>query len=79
MQRAFAKLVGGIVALDLVAIGVFEWGRVAERGSVVIQRYVIGWTVASALVAAWGLYHVRRARRGWRRGAGRGSGAPGDD
>ncbi|MDE3127507.1 MAG: hypothetical protein KGL38_05845 [Gemmatimonadota bacterium] len=77
MQRAFAKLLGGIVALDLVAIGIFEWGHVAQRGPVVVQRYVIGWTAASALVAAWGLYQVKQARRAWRRG--RGSGAPGDD
>ncbi len=77
LQRAFARLVGGIVALDIVAIGIFEWGHVPERGPAMVQRYVVGWTVASALVAAWGLYQVKQARRAWRRG--RGSDAPGDD
>jgi hypothetical protein len=77
MQRAFAKLVGGIVALDVAAIAVFKLWHVAERGPVVAERYVIGWMLASALVAAWGLQQVRRARRDWRRS--RGSGAPRDD
>jgi hypothetical protein len=76
MQRAFAKLVGGIVALDVVAIGLFEAGHVAQRGRQFLEGYVIVWTVASALVAAWGLYQVKQARRAWRRG---GSGAPRDD
>jgi hypothetical protein len=67
VQLAFAKLVGGIVLLDAVAIAAFELGHVADRGAVFLQRYVIGWTVASALVAAWGLWHVKRARRDWRR------------
>lgn len=77
LQRAFAKLVGGIVVLDVVAIGIFEGAHIARRGPTVLERYVIGWMLASALVAAWGLYQVKQARRDWRRG--RGSGAPGDD
>ncbi len=63
IQLAFAKLVGGVVLLDAVAIAAFEMGHVADRGAVFLQRYVIAWTVASALVAAWGLWHVKRARR----------------
>ncbi len=77
LQRAFLKLVGGIVALDVVAIGIFEGMHVAQRGQTVLERYIIGWMLASALVAAWGLYQVKQARRDWRRG--RGSGAPRDD
>jgi hypothetical protein len=66
MQRAFAKLVGGVVVLDAVAISVFEWGHVQARGPAFVQRYVTGWTLASAAVAGWGLWQVKRARRGWR-------------
>lgn len=80
MQRAFLKLVGGIVVLDAAAIAVFELEHVAQRSHVFLERYVVAWTIASALVAAWGLAQVKRARRSWRRPAAeRRSGAARDD
>ncbi len=80
---AFAKLVGGIVALDAVAIAAFKLGHVDARGPAFLRNYVVGWTLASALVAGWGLWQVKQARRAWRRRYdaerdGR-SGAPRDD
>ncbi len=67
MRFAFAKLVGAVVALDVVAIAIFKFGHVDARGPVFLQRYVVAWTLASALVAGWGLWQVQQARRAWRR------------
>lgn len=83
VRSAFARLVGAVVALDAVAIAAFKFGHVAARGRVFLQRYVVAWTLASALVAGWGLWQVQQARRTWRRrreGAhDAGSGASRDD
>ncbi len=83
MRAAFAKLVGAVVALDIVAIAAFQLGHVDARGPVFLQRYVVVWTLSSALVVGWGLWQVKQARRTWRRrGAAErdsGSGAPRHD
>jgi hypothetical protein len=84
VRMAFAKLVGAVVALDIVAIAVLKLGHVDTRGPAVLQRYVVVWTLASALVAGWGLWQVQRARRAWRRrrddtDPDAGSGAPRED
>lgn len=82
MLRAFAQLVGAVVALDVMAIAIYKVAGIEQRGGQVLQSYVVVWTLASALAAAWGLWKVKQARNAMRRdrmaGTGR-SGAPRDD
>ncbi|HVB31732.1 MAG TPA: hypothetical protein VNE60_09435 [Gemmatimonadaceae bacterium] len=72
--RALAQLVGAIVVLDAIAVAVLKASHLEQRGGHALYVFVVGWTLVSALVAAWGLWRVKAARR-----ARRGSGAPRDD
>ena len=72
--RALAQLVGAIVVLDAIAVAVLRASHLEQRGGHALYVFVVGWTLASALVAAWGLWRVKAARRARRR-----SGAARDD
>ena len=56
------RMAVAIVVLDVVAILAFKLGGVEQRSLRIRYGFVGAWTVASALVVAFGMRAVRRAR-----------------
>jgi hypothetical protein len=60
-------MMGAILVLDLVAIAAFKLMHMDARPDRTRTTFVAAWTLVSALVAAWGLVGVRKARLAARR------------
>ncbi len=62
LRRATLNLVGGVLALDAVALGGYYLAGIAHAAPRTQTVYAMAWTLATALVVAVLLKRVRRAR-----------------
>ena len=63
-RRHLFTMVASILALDVIAIGLYYLAGLNDAGTGVRNAFTIAWTVATLFVVGLGLTRLRRERRG---------------
>ncbi len=64
LRKATVQLVAGVVLLDAIAMAIYYGAGLAYAPARTRNLFVVGWTVATAIVVAVLLRRVRMARLG---------------